>query len=143
VKRPSFALVALALAAHAAGIGCRDQGSPEAVADAFVDAYFVQVDQEKAKEFTALGATKMLEDELREVAQVRDKDHNPIEARGDVTVTRGEPVMRDQRIRFPYQIAVRADAAETTQQADIELTRIQGGWKVVRVGLSRGPQARP
>jgi hypothetical protein len=120
--------------------GCTKEGSPEAIADAFVDAYFVQADQEKAMEFTALQATRMLEDELREVAQVRKDGYNPNEARGEIQVRRGDPVHRDHRIRFPYQITIRSDGVETAQVADIELTQLQGGWKVVRVGMARAPE---
>jgi hypothetical protein len=89
-------------------------------------------------EFTALQATRMLEDELREVAQVRKDGYSPNDARGEIQVRRGDPAHRDHRIRFPYQITIRTDGAETVQVADIELTQLQGGWKVVRVGL--GPQ---
>ncbi|MCC6555803.1 MAG: hypothetical protein IT372_22810 [Polyangiaceae bacterium] len=141
MKRP---LLALALAAAAAAPGCHrgnPQGTPESVADAFVEAYFVEVDQEKAKEFTALGATKMLDDELREVAQLRKEDHDYAAARGDVSVQRGEPVSREQRIRFPYRIKVSTEGGEAIHEADVELTQIQGGWKVVRVGVTRGDRA--
>jgi transcriptional accessory protein Tex/SPT6 len=143
VQRTSFALALAVLAAlPPLSSGCGKQGTPEAVADAFVEAYFVQVDQEKAKEFTALGATKMLEEELREVAQVRKEVYELTEARGSVTVHRGEPVTREQRIRFPYQIKVSADGTETIQkEADVELSQIQGGWKVVRVGVAREEHA--
>lgn len=142
MKRLHVALIAHALVAHTAIAGCSKPGAPENVADAFVEAYFVQVDQEKAKEFTALGATKMLENELREVASVRGDGYNPTEARGEVTVTRGEPTKREHRIRYPYEIRIRADGSETIRQADIELTQIQGGWKVVRVGYVKGEPAR-
>lgn len=135
-------LLALAFTATTT-LGCKAKGSPEAVADAFVEAYFVQVDQEKAKEFTALGATRMLEDEIREVAQVRKEGYSPTEARGDLSVNRGEPVTREQRIRYPYQIKVSADGVETIQEADVELTQIQGGWKVVRVAVVRGERPPP
>ena len=135
-------MLALAIAA-AATLGCQAKGSPDAIADAFVEAYFVQVDQEKAKEFTALGATKMLEEELRDVEQVRKDGYNPNDARGEVTVRRGDPITREQRVRYPYQIKVSADGVDTIQEADIELTQIQGGWKVVRVGVVRGESPRP
>jgi hypothetical protein len=139
-------LVAVALATLASLSGCSKSiaSSPEKVADGFVEAYFVRADQEKAKEFTALGATKMLEDELREVGPIRKEGYDPSEARGEVFVHRGESSQREQRVRFPYQITIRAEGVETVRNADIELTQIQGGWKVVRVGLgpTPGPDAR-
>jgi hypothetical protein len=136
-------VLAAALASLPALTGCSRDGSPEAVADAFVDAYFVQVNQDKAKEFTALGATKMLEDELREVAAVRKDGYDPTDSRGDVFVRRGEASQRDQRIRFPYVISVRSEAGETVRSADVELTQIQGGWKVVRVGVAGAANTDP
>ena len=41
------------------GLGCDrpEPGSPELVADAFVDAYFRHADQERAKQYTAFGAS--------------------------------------------------------------------------------------
>lgn len=139
VSRP---LLPLILALILPLFGCAESGSPERVADAFADAYFRQMDQEKAKEYTALGATAMLDKELRDVAQIRKEGYTPAEAHGDVTLRRGEPVKRDQRIRVPFEVIIRTDGAETIRDADIELTHIQGAWKVVRVGLTtREPSA--
>jgi hypothetical protein len=133
VPRP---LVALALALSIALPGCAKRGAPEEVADAFVDAYFRRADQEKAKEYTALGATEMLERELRDVAQLRRDGYTPAEAGGgDVKVHRGESFKRDERIRFPYEIVVRSEGVETVRDADVELANIRGAWKVVRLGL--------
>jgi hypothetical protein len=133
VLRP-FAALGLALALTLPA--CKKQGSPEQVADAFVEAYFRRADQEKAKEYTALGATEMLDTELRSVAKIRKEGYTPNEAAAaDVTVRRGAPTHRDHRIRVPYEIVVKIDGAETVRDADIELTNIQGAWKVVRIGL--------
>ncbi|MEO7330163.1 MAG: hypothetical protein ABI193_16430, partial [Minicystis sp.] len=115
---------------------CTKAGAPEQVADSFADAYFRKIDQEKAKEYTALGATEMLDAELRSVADVRKGGYTPQEAASDdVTLKRGEPIQRDQRLRFPYEVVLRSrEGTETVREADIELAQIQGAWKVVRVG---------
>ena len=116
--------------------GCAKQGAPEQVADAFVDAYFRRADQERAKEFTALGATEMLDKELKDVAQVRKQDYNTGETAGaEVSVHRGEPTRRDERVRVPYEIVVKAGGAESVRDADVELANIRGAWKVVRLGM--------
>jgi len=131
-------LAPLILAASTALAGCTRQTAPEQVADAFVDAYFRRADQEKAKEYTALGATEMLDKELREVAALRRDGYTPAEAGGgDVQVRRGESSKRDQRIRFPYEIVVKNGDQATVRDADVELTSIRGAWKVVRVGLKQ------
>jgi hypothetical protein len=118
--------------------GCRKADTPEAVADAFAEAYFRRMDQEKAKEYTALGASAMLDKELRDVSQIRKEGYNPSQARSEVQVERGEPTQREQRIRFPYRITIKAESVEPSlSDADVELAQIHGAWKVVRVGLKQ------
>ncbi len=128
-----LALSATGLSALA---GCKRQGAPEQVADAFVDAYFRRADQERAKEYTALGMTEMLDKELRDVAALRKDGYGPSEAGGgDVEVRRGESSPRDQRVRIAYVITVHSTGADTVRDADVELANIRGAWKVVRLGL--------
>jgi hypothetical protein len=117
--------------------GCSKPGAPEQVADGFADAYFRKIDQEKAKEYTALGATEMLDAELRSVADVRKGGYTPEDAASDdVTLKRGEAVKREARLRFPYEVVHRSrEGVETVRDADIELAQIQGAWKVVRLGV--------
>ncbi len=132
--RPLLAALCLAVAAPLAG--CAKQGAPEQVADAFVDAYFRRADQEKAKEYTALGATEMLDEELRGVAQIRKDGYTPAEAAGsEISVRRGASTRRDERVRVAYEIVVKAEGTETVRDADVELASIRGAWKVVRLGL--------
>ena len=132
IRRLSPVILALSTALP----GCARQGAPEQVADAFVDAYFRLADQEKAKEYTALGATEMLDVELREVAPLRKEGYGPSEAGGgQVDYHRGESTRRDQRIRFPYEIKIKNGDATTIRDADVELASIRGAWKVVRVGV--------
>ena len=96
VSRPAvLAALALTLALG----GCTRKEGAEQVADAFTEAYFQHADQEKAKEYTALGATLMLDDELRAVEKIRKDGYTPSEAApGDIRVRRGEAPTRDQRI---------------------------------------------
>src|SRR6185312_11047760 len=127
--------ISLLLGLSIALAGCARQGAPEQVADAFVEAYFQRADQEKAKEYTALGATEMLDQELREVGPLRKEGYTPSEAHGGpIEVRRGEAQHREQRIRFPYEIKVRNGDMVSVRDADVELATIHGAWKVVRVG---------
>jgi hypothetical protein len=132
-------LRSLALPAALALGACAEPTGPEAVADAFADAYFRRMDQQKAKEFTALGASAMLDAELREVAEIRKEGYDPEEAGAAVTLKRGPISHREQRIRIPYEVVIKHDDVETTRDADIELTQLDGAWKVVRVGLTSRP----
>lgn len=111
-------------------------GSPEAVADSFADAYFVHADQEKAKEYTAFGATKMLDDELAEVRSVRVDGYGPSDAELNVTVERLSQSERGKRVRFDYRIRHASSAGAVVKHADVELAQVHDAWKVVRVGLS-------
>jgi hypothetical protein len=120
--------------------GCSKKGGAEQVADAFAEAYFTHADQEKAKEYTALGATQMLDEELREVGKIRKDGYTPSQAALDIRVHRGASTTREQRIRFPYEVTVRSEGMETVRDADVELTQIQGKWKVVRVGVKQRVQ---
>src|SRR5262249_55249186 len=117
-------------------LACKKPSAPEQVADQFVDAYFAHADQERAKGFTALGATKMMDEELKEVGPVRKGGYGPNEAGANVTYKRGQPTMREQRVRVPYEIIAHAENQDVIRDADIELAEIQGSWKVVRVGLT-------
>ena len=100
---------------------------------AFCDAYFREADQEKAKQFTAFGATKMLDDELREVRSVREGGYTPKDAQLEVEIERGERTTRGDRVRFDYVIRFE----DQLKHADIELAKVHDDWKVVRIGLSR------
>jgi hypothetical protein len=138
--RRTISAVVLALILPLAA--CSKPGAPEQVADSFADAYFRKIDQEKAKEYTALGATEMLDAELRSVAEVRKGGYTPQDASSDdITFKRGEPLKREQRLRFPYEVVLRSrEGVETTREADIELAQIQGAWKVVRLGVRQRAQ---
>lgn len=120
-------------------MGCNrpEAGSPEAVADAFVDAYFRRADQEKAKEYTAFGATKMLDKEIADVKEVRDTGYTPGDAALGVAVERGARTTRGDRVRFDYILKYRGqDESEQIKHADVELANVEGAWKVVRLGVS-------
>ena len=136
------ALAALLSICALIGCGRTAQGSPEAVADAFCDAYFRQADQEKAMEFTALGATKMLQDEMVDVKALRESGYTPNDASLDVAISRGDRSERGKRVRFDYSIRFHNDKGEAvTKHADIELSKINDAWKVVRIGLAKGAPA--
>jgi hypothetical protein len=111
-------------------------GSPEAVADAFVDAYFRKADQGAAKEFTALGATRMLDKEIADVAEVRGEGYNPSDAALDVAVERGARSTRGTRVRFDYKLKFQDPNGEVIKHADIELAKLDDTWKVVRISLA-------
>lgn len=115
--------------------GCTDKAAPEYVADQFVDAYFRRMDQQAARQFTALGATEMLDRELDLVRSVRAEGYTPDEAAAQVVVRRTARGARGERVRFDYEITIKHDEAEERRDADVELSKIQTTWKVVRVDV--------
>jgi hypothetical protein len=113
---------------------CAPGTSSEQVADQFADAYFRRFDQESALAFTALGATEMLDKELADTKAIRESGYTPAEAAAAVTFTRGAAKPRDTRVDYHYVIVSRVEDAEpVTHEADIELSKIAGAWKVVTV----------
>ena len=111
-------------------------GSPEAVADAFCEAYFVKADQQKAKQFTAFGASKMLDQEIADTRPVREQGHLPTDASLEVAVERGARSTRADRVRFDYTVRFHEGSIK---HADVELTKVEGEWKVVRIGVGAEP----
>jgi hypothetical protein len=115
----------------------RGQGS-DAVADDFADAYFRRFDQEAALAFTALGATEALDKELADTKAIRESGYTPAEAAAEVTFTRGAATPRDARVDYHYVIVSRVDDnPPVTHEADVELAKIGGGWKVVLYHLAK------
>ena len=114
---------------------CKDEGAPEYVADEFVEAYFRRMDQRGARQFTAFGATEMLDRELELTRDVREQGYLPQEASAKVNWKRTARSTRGERVRFDYDIDIRRDDAEDHRLADVELAKVQSGWKVVRVAV--------
>jgi hypothetical protein len=116
-------------------MACTDRAAPEYVADQFVDAYFRRMDQQAARQFTALGATEMLDRELDLVRSVRSQGYTPDEAAAQVVFRRTAKNTRGERVRFDYEITIKHDESEEHRAADVELAKIQTAWKVVRVDV--------
>jgi hypothetical protein len=134
---PQRALALLAsVLCFTAALACKDHGAPEYVADEFVEAYFTRMDQRAAREFTAFGATEMLDRELELTRGIREQGHLPSEAAAKVTWRRTGRSMRGERVRFDYNIDIRRDDTDDHRLADIELAKVQTGWKVVRVAVT-------
>ena len=137
-RAPELRVAALLILALGLGIllpSCKDHGAPEYVADQFVEAYFQRMDQQGARQFTAFGATEMLDRELELTRGVREQGYLPAEASAQVNWRRTGRSTRGERVRFDYAIDIRRDDSEEHRLADIELAKVQAGWKVVRVAV--------
>ncbi|MBM4375935.1 MAG: hypothetical protein FJ095_12680 [Deltaproteobacteria bacterium] len=120
----------------AGGCAQTEPGSPEAIADAFADAYLGRADQPRARQYTAFGASKMLDDEVAATRAIRDSNFNPSEVNLDVSLVRGERTNRGERVRFDYAVRFKGGVEK---HADVELTKVDGEWKVVRVSVGDAP----
>jgi hypothetical protein len=129
-----FAVVALV---GLVGSACTDKSGPEYVADQFVDAYFRRIDQEAAKEFTAFGATAALDRELELTKSIRGSGYTPEQATARITYHRGARSVRGERVRLAYEITIHREGEDAQRAADIELSRVQNVWKVVRFDVQQ------
>ncbi|HEX9295359.1 MAG TPA: hypothetical protein VF881_05975 [Polyangiaceae bacterium] len=125
--------VALTWLAVTLASACTDKSAPEYVADQFVEAYFRRMDQQAARQFTALGATEMLDRELELTRSVRADGYTAEQAAAEVVYRRTARNKRGERVRFDYDISIKHEDSEEHRAADVELANIQTVWKVVRV----------
>ena len=120
MKRALFALFVAA--------GCTPK-TPEAVADRFVDLYFVEIDQKRALEVTTgLGRSK-LEEELSLVSKIRETV-DPDQAKPSIFYKRKSASIDGEHGRATYDITIRQGRDETRRSALISLEKVGPDWKV-------------
>jgi hypothetical protein len=113
--------------------------SAEAVADKFVDYYFVEIDQGRALPLTTGLAREMIERELRDVAAVRKQmGYMPASERPDVYYKR--TVGRDEGARkvWTYDITLKREHDVWRKNAQVAVERLGGEWKVVFYQVADG-----
>jgi hypothetical protein len=116
--------------------------SAEAVADKFVDLYFVVIDQRRALEFTTGLARAKIEEELSLVAEVR-RTVDPDSAKPSVFYTRRSSQVSGERARFAYDITIRQGRDETHRNALISSERSDGRWAVANFIVQEGHLPAP
>ena len=118
-----------------------------AVAEKFLDLYFVEVDQERALPLTTGLAREVLEKELRDVAAVRAGGYGPAQARGRAyykrTYLKEDPATASARLVYDLTMEY-GDRADKTQRHVLLAMRQEGGrWKVTTFSIQEGASARP
>jgi hypothetical protein len=123
--------------------GCQPK-SAEAVADKFVDLYFVEIDQQKALALTTGLAHTKLEEELGLVEKVRHQV-DPDQAKPSVYYTRQSSHVEGDRAQLTYDISIKQGRDETKRSALISAERVEGAWKVGNFMVREGhaPVAAP
>jgi hypothetical protein len=124
------------------GAGCG--GAPEKAADQFVDLYFVEVDQARAKLLATGLAEKKLDDELRLVDEIRKTmDHE--QSKPTVFYTRRTVRVDGEHANVTYDLTIKYGGDETRKNAMLSLERKDGAWRVANWLVAEGhlPAARP
>src|ERR1041384_7936127 len=106
--------------------------SPEAVADRFVDYYFVEIDQGRALPLTSGLAHDMLERELRDVAAIRKQlGHMPADERPEVYYKRVGDRQEGDRTVLVYDLTLKHAEDVIRKTAQVAVRRDGDGWKVI------------
>ena len=123
--------------------GCAE--TPQRVADRFVDRYFVEADQARARPLTAGLAQKKIDDELKLVGPVRQAEDDREQKRPTVFYERRELSVEGERARATYDLTIRFGSDETRKNALLSLEHAEGVWRVANFMVAEGhlPGPRP
>jgi hypothetical protein len=135
VRRAQVAAAAAAMLL-AAGGGCAPR-TPEAVADKFVDLYFVEIDQTRALAYATGLAHAKLEEELSLVAKIR-QTVDPEQSKPSIFYSRKDASVDGDHARATYDLTIRQDRDETRRSALISLERVGDQWKVANFIVREG-----
>jgi hypothetical protein len=116
--------------------GCTPK-SAGAVADKFVDYYFVEIDQKRALPLTSGLARQKVEEELSLVADVR-KSYQPDQAKPSIFYKRQSQSEANDHGRFTYDITIRQGRDETHRSALITTEKMITGWTVANFIVQEG-----
>jgi hypothetical protein len=117
-------------------MGCTPH-SAVAVADKFVDLYFVEIDQKQALAYTSGPARQKLEEELSLVADIR-RTYEPEQAKPSIYYTRQSQVESGDHARFTYDLTIRQGRDETRRNALISAEKVDGKWTVANFIVQEG-----
>ena len=134
--RVSAAVMLFALA------GCGD--SPERVAGKFVDLYFVEIDQARARPLTIGLARQKLDDELHLVETVR-REYQAEQAKPSIFYKeRSHALVGSEHARVSYDLTVRHEQdVELKKQVMISVEREGGAWRIANFVVSDGESPAP
>jgi transposase len=86
-------------------LGCTASDNAQRVADHFIQAYYVQIDQAQALEFTAGLARERLHEELQRVASLR-RGNSLEQARPRVSYTLARTQSEGQQVLLVYDLTI-------------------------------------
>jgi hypothetical protein len=134
----------LAALACSAVLSCGD-GAPKnsagSVADRFVDLYIIEIDQHRALAFTTGSARQRIEDEIKEVAQVRSTGYSAGAAKPRVFYERTKLSVDKKagRARAVYDVKLEQSGVEARRHVLVSLHSHEGGaWRVASFVIQDG-----
>ena len=128
----------LCLLALGLATACNRLDTPARVGDRFIDLYFVETDQGRARGLTSGLAERKIDDELRLVGEVR-RTMNPDQAKPTVEWDRRSLDERGERARATYDLRIRQAGDESRRVLQINLERIAGKWTVSNFSVEELP----
>lgn len=111
--------------------------TPEAVADQFVDLYFVVIDQKRALDLTSGLARQKLEEELTLVEKVRTT-YDQDQAKPSIFYVRRSSKVMGDHARLTYDITIRQGHDETLRNALVSAERVGGKWTIANFMVREG-----
>jgi transposase len=120
-----------ALCVAIAILGCSRSDSAQGVADRFVQAYYVQIDQAQALEFTIGLARERLQQELQRVASLR-RGSSLEQARPKVSYTLARTQAEGQQVLVVYDLTITPPQVKPILKKILIITELFGEqWKVI------------
>jgi transposase len=112
-------------------LGCSPGNSAQGVADRFVQAYYVQIDQAQALEFTSGLARERLRQELQQVAPLR-RGSSLEQARPKVSYTLVRTRPEGRQVLLVYDLAITPPQVKPILKKVLIITEQVGEqWKVI------------
>jgi transposase len=112
-------------------LGCSRSNSAQGVADRFVQAYYVQIDQAQALEFTTGLARERLQQELQQVASLR-RGSSLEQARPKVSYTLARTQSEGQQVLVVYDLTITPPQVKPMLKKILIITELLGEqWKVI------------
>jgi transposase len=112
-------------------LGCSRSNSAEGVADQFMQAYYVQIDQAQALEFSTGLARERLRQELRQVAPLR-RGSTLEQARPKVSYTLARTQPEGRQVLLVYDLTITPPQVQPILKKILIITeRLGEQWKVI------------
>ena len=112
-------------------LGCSSGNSPEGVADQFMQAYYIRIDQAQALAYSAALAREKLQQELQLVGRAR-RGGGVAQARPHMQYTHVRTQPEGRHVFLIYDLTIQpAHVPPMLKQVLITTTRIEEQWKVI------------